>query len=59
MADVPEHLLRRSQERRKALGLPVEGADEGEAPAAEDVAPEAPEAAAGAGWRWGRRRWRW
>jgi hypothetical protein len=49
MADVPEHLLRRSQERRKALGLPVEGADEGEAPAAEDVAPEAPEAAAGAG----------
>jgi hypothetical protein len=50
MADVPEHLLRRSQERRKALGLPVEGADEGEAPAAEDVAPDAPEApAAGPG----------
>ena len=46
MADVPEHLLRRSQERRKALGLPVEGADEGEAPAAEDVASDAPEAPA-------------
>ena len=46
MADVPEHLLRRSQERRKALGLPVEGADEGEAPAAEGVAPDAPEAPA-------------
>jgi menaquinol-cytochrome c reductase cytochrome b/c subunit len=40
MADVPEHLLRRSQERRKALGLPVEG-DEGEAAPAAD-APEAP-----------------
>ena len=36
MADVPEHLLKRSQERRKALGLPVEGGDAGEA------APEAP-----------------
>jgi len=45
MADVPEHLLRRSQERRKALGLPVEGADEGEAPAAEN-APEVDEAPA-------------
>ena len=41
MADVPEHLLRRSQERRKALGLPVEG-EEGEA--AENVAADAPEA---------------
>jgi hypothetical protein len=38
MAEVPEHLLRRSAERRKALGLP--GGDEGEAPAAE--APAAP-----------------
>jgi hypothetical protein len=36
MADVPEHLLRRSRERRKALGLPVEG-EEGE-----EAAPEAP-----------------
>jgi hypothetical protein len=56
MTEVPEHLLKRSQERRKALGLPVEG-DEGdaEAPAAaadapeaegtEEAAPEAPAAA--------------
>src|SRR6478736_5312568 len=36
MADVPEHLLRRSAERRKALGLP--GGEEGEAPAAETPA---------------------
>jgi menaquinol-cytochrome c reductase cytochrome b/c subunit len=43
MADVPEHLLRRSQERRKALGLPVEGGEEGEAAPASD-APEAPAA---------------
>jgi menaquinol-cytochrome c reductase cytochrome b/c subunit len=43
MAEVPEHLLRRSRERRKALGLPVEG-EEG------DAAPEAEVAAdAGAG----------
>jgi len=35
MADVPEHLLRRSRERRKALGLPVPGEEgEEEAPAA-------------------------
>ena len=40
MADeVPEHLLRRSRERRKALGLPVEG-DDGDAESASD-APEA------------------
>ena len=52
MAEVPEHLLRRSRERRKALGLPVEGDDDAtesapeEAPVAEagDTAPE-PEAA--------------
>jgi hypothetical protein len=37
MADVPEHLLRRSRERRKALGLPVEGDDE---PAAEAAPPD-------------------
>ena len=43
MADVPEHLLKRSQERRKALGLPVEGEDAGEAAPAAD-APEAPAA---------------
>ncbi|HEX4489607.1 MAG TPA: menaquinol-cytochrome c reductase cytochrome b subunit [Acidimicrobiia bacterium] len=39
MAEVPEHLLRRSRERRKALGLPVEG-EEAEAGAAE-AEPEA------------------
>jgi menaquinol-cytochrome c reductase cytochrome b/c subunit len=33
MTEVPEHLLRRSKERRKALGLPVPG-EEDEAPAA-------------------------
>ena len=52
MAEVPEHLLKRSRERRKALGLPVEGDDDAtespaeEAPAADagDAAPE-PEAA--------------
>jgi len=52
VAEVPEHLLRRSRERRKALGLPVEGDDDAtesapeEAPVAEagDTAPE-PEAA--------------
>src|SRR5437879_2134505 len=37
MTEVPEHLLRRSRERRKALGLPVPGeeGDEEAAPAAE------------------------
>jgi menaquinol-cytochrome c reductase cytochrome b/c subunit len=44
MADVPEHLLRRSQERRKALGLPVEGDEGGDAPAEEAAAPEAADA---------------
>ena len=43
MAEVPEHLLKRSRERRKALGLPVEG-DDGDA----ESTPEAPEADAGA-----------
>jgi menaquinol-cytochrome c reductase cytochrome b/c subunit len=37
MAEVPEHLLKRSRERRKALGLPVDG--EEDAPAAD--APDA------------------
>ncbi|MGH9043129.1 MAG: hypothetical protein ACRDZ3_23205, partial [Acidimicrobiia bacterium] len=53
MAEVPEHLLRRSRERRKALGLPVPG-EEGEtaeaaaeAPADEAPAAEAPAADAG------------
>ncbi len=58
MAEVPEHLLRRSAERRKALGLPG-GAEEGAAPApdvpaAADVAeasggPDAPVSAPAAG----------
>jgi quinol---cytochrome c reductase cytochrome c subunit, bacillus type len=58
MTEVPEHLLKRSQERRKALGLPAEGdeggdaaptaAPEAEAPAAEE-APAAPAASDGGG----------
>jgi hypothetical protein len=57
MTEVPEHLLRRSRERRKALGLPVpggEGAEESageaapEAPPAEPSEPAAAEAPAGA-----------
>src|SRR6266540_2219483 len=49
--EVPEHLLQRSRERRKALGLPVPG-EEGEAPAAEAPATEGggpPEAGGEAG----------
>jgi menaquinol-cytochrome c reductase cytochrome b/c subunit len=34
MVDIPEHLLQRSKERRKALGLPVPGEEGGEAEAA-------------------------
>jgi menaquinol-cytochrome c reductase cytochrome b/c subunit len=55
MADVPEHLLRRSVERRKALGLPVPGEEGGDATPAESPAaaaagaPLAGEAAAGGG----------
>src|SRR5229473_8642831 len=45
---VPEHLLRRSAERRRALGLPVPGEEEG-APAEEVPAEEAPAAEAPAG----------
>jgi hypothetical protein len=41
MVDIPEHLLQRSKERRKALGLPVPG-EEGDAEASgEDAAPVA------------------
>jgi hypothetical protein len=59
MADVPEHLLKRSRERRKALGLPVDGeeddapaaaapdAGEGDAAPAEEAAPVAASADAG------------
>src|SRR5262249_21274521 len=39
MTEVPEHLLKRSKERRKALGLPVEG-DEGDEAAPEAAAPD-------------------
>ena len=47
MADVPEHLLRRSVERRKALGLPVPGEEGGdEAPADSPVEAGAPAVAA-------------
>ena len=45
MAEVPEHLLRRSLERRKALGLPVPG-EEGEASAETPPGAEEPSAAA-------------
>ena len=56
MTEVPEHLLQRSKERRKALGLPVPGEEgeeaapaEAEAPAEEVAeAPAAAEAPAGA-----------
>ena len=43
MTEVPEHLLRRSRERRKALGLPVPG-EEGAEESAGEAAPEAPPA---------------
>ena len=46
MTEVPEHLLRRSRERRKALGLPVPGEEGGEG-GGEEAAPEAPAAATG------------
>ena len=44
MVDIPEHLLQRSRERRKALGLPVPGEEggEAEAPAADAPAADAP-----------------
>ena len=31
MVDIPEHLLQRSRERRKALGLPLPGEEIGRA----------------------------
>jgi menaquinol-cytochrome c reductase cytochrome b/c subunit len=45
VVDIPEHLLQRSRERRKALGLPVPGEEgaEAEAPAADAPAAGAPE----------------
>jgi hypothetical protein len=45
MVDIPEHLLQRSKERRKALGLPVPGEEgDAEAPAAEAPVADAPAA---------------
>jgi hypothetical protein len=41
VAEVPEHLLKRSRERRKALGLPVEGDDDATESTAADDAPAA------------------
>jgi hypothetical protein len=38
VAEVPDHLLKRSRERRKALGLPVEGDDEATESGPEDAA---------------------
>jgi hypothetical protein len=49
VADVPDHLLQRSRERRKALGLPVEGEEGAEAPAAETPPADAPVGAVGEG----------
>src|SRR6476620_10564946 len=42
MAEVPEHRLKRSAERRKAVGLPVPGEEGGDAPAADAPTPDAP-----------------
>jgi menaquinol-cytochrome c reductase cytochrome b/c subunit len=44
--EVPEHLLQRSRDRRKALGLPVPGEEGDAAPAAEAPAEDAPAAEA-------------
>ncbi|MGH9031213.1 MAG: hypothetical protein ACRDY4_16515, partial [Acidimicrobiia bacterium] len=44
MTEVPEHLLQRSRERRKALGLPVPG-EEGEEAAPAEAEPPAEETA--------------
>jgi len=40
VVDIPEHLLQRSKERRKALGLPVPGEEGGEEAPAEAPAAE-------------------
>jgi hypothetical protein len=46
MVDIPEHLLQRSKERRRALGLPVPGEEGGEAEAPAAAETPAAEAAA-------------
>jgi len=49
VTEIPEHLLQRAKERRKALGLPVPGEEGGEAaPAAETVPVEAASVEGGA-----------
>lgn len=48
MVDIPEHLLQRSRERRKALGLPVPGEEGGEAEAPAAGASDVEEAPAAA-----------
>jgi hypothetical protein len=46
LPEIPEHLLQRSRERRRQLGLPVPGEEPGEAVAEPaEAAPEAPAAA--------------
>lgn len=45
MTEIPEHLLKRSRERRAALGLPTEGGDAGETSAAAPGPGEATAAA--------------
>jgi mono/diheme cytochrome c family protein len=44
LTEIPEHLLQRSRERRKALGLLSEGGEGGEAPAPATPAPAEPAA---------------
>jgi menaquinol-cytochrome c reductase cytochrome b/c subunit len=48
VVDIPEHLLQRSRERRKALGLPVPGEEGGEAEAPAAGASDVEEASAAA-----------
>jgi hypothetical protein len=48
VVDIPEHLLQRSRERRKALGLPVPGEEGGEAEAPAAGASDVEEAPAAA-----------
>jgi len=56
MAEVPEHLLKRSAERRKQLGL---GGDGDDAPAADAPAAETPARAVAQAQGRDGRRWRW
>jgi mono/diheme cytochrome c family protein len=49
LTEIPEHLLRRSRERRAALGLGGEGAQEGEAPSTPTAPAASTTPATGAG----------